>query len=274
MTNQLHSLDFPQRFIDTPAVRIHYAEVESAGPPAVLLHGIGMDWRVWQAISRRLAPHFHLYLLDLRGHGESAKPRHGYTVGHYAADVEDMIDMLGLRDATLIGSSLGGMVAAAVEAPVDMVSHRILVDPPLTGGPARDAGQLQDILRLKRRPVDELADYLARSNPGAGRFLLKAMSEMWHEAADGVIEDVLAAPNTYFDIASSLRSDPAPTLIMQADPERGGILTDSQARRALELLPNGTLIRMAGAGHAIHAYKPAEFSQAVMDFVSVPAARG
>src|SRR5579884_3379553 len=271
MTQQLHGIDFAQHFVDTPTTRIHYAEVDTPGPPAVLLHGIGMDWRVWQAISRRLAPHFLLYL---RGHGESAKSPHGYTVGHYAADVEDVIDTLGLRDVTLIGSSLGGVVAVAVEAPVDMVSHRVLVDPPLTGGPARDAAQLRDILALKHRPVPELADYLGRSNPGAGRFLLTAMSEMWHEAADGVIEGILAAPDRYFDVSSALRADPAPTLIMQADPDRGGILTDSQARQALALLPNGSYIRMSGAGHAIHAYKPAESAQAVVDFVSVPAPRG
>src|SRR5579875_1810149 len=264
MPSQVHGLQFQHGFVDTPDVRVHYAEVPADAPPAVLLHGIGMDWRVWQAISRRLAPHFRLYLIDLRGHGESAKSPHGYTVGHYAADVEDVIDFLKLRDVTLIGSSLGGVVAAAVEAPVDLVSRRVLVDPPLTGGPVRDVDMMKDLLRLKHEPVPVLANYLAANNPGSGRFLLTAMSEMWHQASDGVLEDPLSNPDDYFDVDDSLRADHAPTLIMQADREMGGVLTDEQVERALALLPNGSLLRMPGAGHAIHAYRPVDFTEAVL----------
>src|SRR5579871_4377471 len=99
---------YRQQFVSAGDVRLHYAEVDEATRPMILLHGIGMDWRVWQAVSRRLGPHFHLYMVDLRGHGESDKPDHGYTVPHYAADIEDMIDSLGLRNVVLVGSSLGG----------------------------------------------------------------------------------------------------------------------------------------------------------------------
>src|SRR5438270_4502946 len=97
-------------FVETSSRRIHCAEVVGVGPPLIMLHGIGMDWRVWQAISRRLVPFFHLYLLDLRGHGQSDKPAQGYSLAHYAADVEDIIDQLRLNGAILLGSSLGGMV--------------------------------------------------------------------------------------------------------------------------------------------------------------------
>src|SRR5947209_15592740 len=117
------------------SVPLHYVEIPSEGRPLLLLHGIGMDWRVWQATSRRLSPTFHLYMLDLRGHGESGKPAHGYSLAHYAADIEDFIDELRLEPIVLIGSSLGGAIAASVEAPADLIIHRVLVDPPLTGGP-------------------------------------------------------------------------------------------------------------------------------------------
>src|SRR5690349_11860730 len=81
--------------ISANGLRIHYVEVDGPGRPMLLLHGIGMDWRVWQAISRRLAPNFHLYMLDLRGHGQSDKPARGYSLAHYAADAEDFLDGLG-----------------------------------------------------------------------------------------------------------------------------------------------------------------------------------
>src|SRR5437588_5544043 len=108
---------FEHHVIQVPDVRIHYAELDVPGRPMLLLHGVGMDWRVWQAISRRLAPHFHLYLMDMRGHGRSDKPEHGYSLAHYAADVEEVVDRLELVEAVLVGSSLGGMVAASAEVP-------------------------------------------------------------------------------------------------------------------------------------------------------------
>jgi N-formylmaleamate deformylase len=250
-------------------VRLHCVRVPSDERVALLIHGIGMDWRVWQAVSRRLHPLFDLYLVDLRGHGESDKPAHGYGLGHYAADIEDMITALELRDVTVVGSSLGGMVTAAIEAPVDVVGHRILVDPPMTGGPIRDAEMFQEILRLKREPVDRLAAYLAKFNPGFGKHYVNTMSETWHRCADAVIEEMLGAPDDYYAIDSALRGIESPTLVMQGDPELGAVLTDEQARRTVGLLPHGHLVSVPGAGHAIHAQKPVQFTALVQDFMAM-----
>ncbi|HEX6510566.1 MAG TPA: alpha/beta hydrolase [Chloroflexota bacterium] len=263
---------FRHGYVDA-AIRLHYAEVEGSGPPLLLIHGIGMDWRVWQAISRRLSQHFHVYTIDLRGHGQSDKPAHGYTLAHYAADIEDVVEALQLHGVTLVGSSLGGAVSAVVEAPLDLVSARVLVDPPLTGGPIRDEAMFWDILRLKQQPEDELAHYLARRNPGAGMHLMHAMSEMWHAAADGVIEDMLASRADYYAIDSALQDIESPTLLMQADLAMGGVLSDDDAQRAKTLLANGSLVRMPGAGHAIHAYKPREFTEIVRAFAESSRAR-
>jgi pimeloyl-ACP methyl ester carboxylesterase len=225
-----------------------------------------MDWHVWQAISRRLHRFFDLYLMDLRGHGESDKPGHGYSLAHYAADVEDLLEALHLQGVTMVGSSLGGMVAACVEAPVDIVTHRVLVDPPLTGGPIRDRDMFMEIRRLKHEPEEQLADYLGRFNPGAGRHYLQVMSHTWHLAADGVIDEMLAHPDDYYAVDGALRGIESPTLILQADHALGAVLTDAAAQHALAQIPRARLARIPGAGHAIHAYKPEEFVRQVHDF--------
>lgn len=251
--------------VDVGDVRLHVAEV-AGQRPMVMLHGIGMDWRVWQAMPRRLAPSFHLYLVDLRGHGESDKPQTGYTVGHYAADVEELVDRLGLREAVLVGSSLGGVAAAATELPLDMVSHKVLVDPPLTAGPLRNPDTFETILRLKRERPDRLAAFLQESNPGIGRFLARTMAEMWMEAADGVIETPLSDVECYFAIDPALEATEQPVLLLQADAERGQALTDADAQRVLRLLPRSSLVHIPGSGHAIHATNPKEFTDLVTRF--------
>jgi len=205
-------------------------------------------------------------MLDMRGHGASDKPPHGYTLAHYAADIEDLLDQLHLTDTVIVGSSLGAMVAAAIEAPIDVVPYRVLVDPPMTGGPIRDSTMLTDILHLKHEGVVSLTDYLASYNPGAGRFQLRSMAEMWNEAADGVIEDLLARPSDYFAIDTALRHNESKTLIVQADPTKGGVLLDAWAERALALLPRGSLQKFPGAGHAVHAHAPREFVKALFAF--------
>ena len=263
---------FRHSFVQASDVRIHVVHSgEDGRQPMVLLHGIGMDWRVWQAVSRRLRPHFGLYLLDLRGHGSSEKPVRGYTLPHYAADVEDVLDSLGLSDVVLVGSSLGGMVAATAEAPADVVSRRVLVDPPLTGGPVRDPDTFRMILDLKHGPPGPLAEYLSALNPGIGRHLAGVMEEMWREAADGVITEMLADSGGYFAIDGALRAIPSPTLLMAADPTMAPALTPEGTGRALTLLPDAQAVTVYGAGHAIHATRPAEFVQSILNFVALAA---
>lgn len=260
---------YQHRYLRVSDLSLHVAAMPGPGRPMLLLHGIGMDWRVWQAMSRRLHPWFALYLVDLRGHGESEKPNHGYTLSHYAADIEDLLDQLGIQNAVLIGSSLGGLVAAAVEAPVDIVAHRILVDPPLTGGPLRDPSQLEIILGLKHGPVEDLAAYLGVSYAGSGATWRRVMAEMWQRAADGVIVDLLANREHAFAIHQALRVDESPTLIMRGDRARGSVLTDAQVADALALLPRGSAVHVAGAGHAVHADRPEEFARLVLRFTGV-----
>lgn len=253
-------------------VHVHVAELRGPARPMILLHGIGMDWRIWQAMSRRLHPYFTLYMVDLRGHGESDKPAHGYTLAHYAADIEDVIDTLELEDVTVVGSSLGAMVAASIEAPTELVSRRILVDPPLTGGPMRDPDQFETILTLKHGPPDQLASFLAASYSASGAFWLRTMADMWQNSADGVITDLLDRRGDAFAIDAAMMLDDAPTLIVRGDLERGSVTTEEQVQQALRLLPRGSAVHIAGAGHAIHADKPAEFTRILLEFCGIEAA--
>lgn len=255
-------------YVPVGDITLHVAVASGPSRPAILLHGIGMDWRVWQAMSRRLHPWFSQYLVDLRGHGESSKPESGYSLPHYAADIEDLMDHLGLGHAVLIGSSLGAMVVASVEAPTELVSHRILVDPPLTGGPVRDPGMLERILTLKHGPTEELARYLGGDYPGSGAVWLQTMAEMWQRSADGVITDLLAQRDTAFAIEDALRLDESKTLIMRGDQTRGSVLPPEQVEAALQLLPHGKAVHVVGAGHAIHADKPVEFARLVEEFTA------
>src|SRR5918999_355962 len=82
-----------------------------AGPPVVLVHGIGDSSATWKPVLPALAKRHLVIAPDLLGHGSSDKPRADYSVAAYANGVRDLLGVLGVERATLVGHSLGGGVA-------------------------------------------------------------------------------------------------------------------------------------------------------------------
>jgi pimeloyl-ACP methyl ester carboxylesterase len=89
---------------------VHYVKVGS-GPVLVLIHGILGSRRDWEQLVSLLQQDFTVIAPDLLGHGDSAKPRGDYTLGGHAGRLRDLLDLLGVQRATLVGHSLGGGVA-------------------------------------------------------------------------------------------------------------------------------------------------------------------
>ena len=87
-------------------VRLHYEE-KGNGPPLVLIHGWTFSGRFFVRNVDALAESFRVITLDLRGHGDSGKPGHGYRVSRLAKDLSDLLGALELQDATVLGWSLG-----------------------------------------------------------------------------------------------------------------------------------------------------------------------
>ncbi|GAA2897605.1 alpha/beta hydrolase [Pseudonocardia halophobica] len=85
--------------------------VAGSGPAVVLIHGIGDSSTTWETVIPALARHHLVIAPDLLGHGRSDKPRADYSVAAYANGVRDLLGVLGVRRATLVGHSLGGGVA-------------------------------------------------------------------------------------------------------------------------------------------------------------------
>src|SRR5215207_11404337 len=87
-----------ERTITSGDVEIAVTEFPNPGrPPVVLLHGLGSRGQSWWPVIDPLAERFHLYQVDLRGHGASEKPASGYRVEDYAADLDAVIDALDLQ---------------------------------------------------------------------------------------------------------------------------------------------------------------------------------
>ena len=85
--------------------------IAGEGPPVVLVHGIGDSSATWARLIPGLAREHTVIAPDLLGHGASDKPRADYSVAAYANGLRDLLSVLGVEQATLVGHSFGGGVA-------------------------------------------------------------------------------------------------------------------------------------------------------------------
>src|SRR5215813_5937014 len=108
------SLQFADARLST-GVRLRYAESgDPAGHPIILLHGYTDSWFSFSRALPYFDPSHHVYILDQRGHGDSDRPASGYTFSDFAADVIAFMEAKGIKRATLVGHSMGSIVAQGV----------------------------------------------------------------------------------------------------------------------------------------------------------------
>ena len=96
-------------------LRLHYLDWGNASaPPVVCVHGYTSSAQAFNAPARHLQHRFHIIAPDVRGHGESAwSPTGAYQYRDQVSDLEEIVDQLGLEQFTLIGTSMGGIIAMA-----------------------------------------------------------------------------------------------------------------------------------------------------------------
>jgi non-heme chloroperoxidase len=110
------------------------------GDPVLLLHGWTLSHQAWDRQIRVLAEDGHRVLaMDLRGHGWSDAPLHGYSVERLAADAAAVLQTLRIDAVTVVGWSLGGMTALRLAA-----DHPHLVGRLVLVGSAGVAGARQE----------------------------------------------------------------------------------------------------------------------------------
>ncbi|HVA05529.1 MAG TPA: alpha/beta fold hydrolase [Acidimicrobiales bacterium] len=259
-------------------------QMEGQGPALVLLHGIAGSSRTWRDVIPLVSDRFTVIAPDLMGHGLSEKPVGDYSLGAFASGVRDLLEVLDIERATVVGQSFGGGVAMqlAYQHP-ELCDRLVLVD---SGGLGREVNW---ILRFMTLPgseylmplifpgfVRDWGDHLLRSVNDRG-IRLGPITEMWSAYAS------LAEAENRHAFARTIRSviDPGgqtvsamdrlylassmPTLIIWGD--RDDIIPVSHARAAHEAIPGSQLVIMEGVGHFPQIEAPEQFVGALVDFV-------
>ena len=238
----------------------------SDGAPLVLLHGLGVSGAVWQGIGRLLGTFARLVAPDLRGHGDSDKPSAGYLPRDYVGDIVALAAHEAARPRAILGHSLGAVVAAllAAERP-ELMSKLILVDPPFDAERPRE--HIATVERLRHAEPGALEAELMRREPGMGELYAKALASLYRTAVDGTFLAVMRSEPGFPAGVAALSNIKIDTLVIAADPSLDAALGAESAERVAGLLPQGRLVTIPGARHAVHASKPREFARVVREFL-------
>src|SRR5689334_11281492 len=128
-----------------------YYETAGSGDPLVLIHGLGLDLRMWDDQFAEFAQHRQVVRCDLRGFGKSTVP----TAEPYshADDLKAMLDHLSIARADILGLSMGGWIATnfALTYP-EMTRKLILVDSAIYG-----YGSMSDDWKVRWRELEATA---------------------------------------------------------------------------------------------------------------------
>ncbi|TYP87246.1 alpha/beta fold hydrolase [Blastococcus xanthinilyticus] len=258
------------------------------GPPLLLLHGIGNNCSTWAGVIGRLAEQHTVIAPDLLGHGDSDKPRGDYSIAAYANGMRDLLTVLDVERATVVGHSLGGGIALQFAYQFPERCNRLALVGSGGLGPELSAGLraatlpgaelvltalagVSGPLRTGLRTVDWIGSLAGwrqvRDLAEAGDALLglrdiearRAFLRTLRGVVDARGQAVTALDRLYL-------ADAIPMLVIWGDLDP--IVPSVHADTVRTLVPSARVEMFAGAGHWPHLDQPDRFCDALLDFVA------
>ncbi len=244
------------------------------GPPLAILHGLFGAGRNWTGVARRLAAHHRVIVLDLRNHGASPWAD-TMDYAEMAEDVRATLHASGYRRFALLGHSMGGK-AAMVEALAhgEEVERLVVVDiAPVAYQPrhlayvramrALDLGGVKRRSDVDARLAPEVADAAERA------FLLQNL--VFADGRAGWRLNLAAIEREMPQLAGFPAMPPGaayggPALFISGG--QSDYLRPEHEREIRRLFPNAGIVRIADAGHWLHAEQPDAFLEIVEPFLA------
>ena len=258
---------------DTGEVTLNYIEI-GEGDPLVLLHGFTSDWRAWSQEIGLLSHRWRVLVPDARGHGDSSGSEDAaYGYGARTRDAASFIKGVVGGPAVVVGHSMGGATAMGVAAlHPELVRAAILEDPHVSGGHIMPTEAVEwmegtrDMLRTSTS-FHEAVQNMNSPNPNKDSAALrldasqaiKTDPETWNPFIDGAMFDE-------FDPCTVLSKIECPVLLLQADPDQGGVVTDEAADRIRSGVADCTHVKL-DVGHSVHKDASVEFRRSLFDFL-------
>jgi pimeloyl-ACP methyl ester carboxylesterase len=249
-------------------LRVRYID-SGSGAPVLLMHGLGGSIESWTNNIEELAKSMRVIAVDLPGFGLSDKPKMNYTIRFYKGFAVQLMKQLQLDQVSIVGSSLGGQVAAevAINNP-SLVTRLVLISPvgalprSFKGSPALwryikvvNAQSVQQVRQalsaVDNKPVDDSYAQLVlqkMSMPGAKEAFLSALAGS------------AKAPR----LNNRLNRIKSPTLVLWGKED---YMIPVKFVEPFVNMKNCRIVMLENCGHRPHFERPELFNRIVADFL-------
>ena len=264
--------------------QIHVVE-RGQGPPVVLVHGITLSAAVWGNQLHDLAANHRVIAVDQRGHGRSRPGSEPADLARLGTDLMTVLEAMEVRDAVVVGHSMGGMVvlrlaADRLEALSERVAGLVLVG--TSGGPVSRLpywGQVAPVvaqmtggqIRLSQRtgrgllPSGDLSYLIARRafGPRPEPTQVEMTRAIIDDSSPLLVAELLRDVMSV-DLCPDLDKVDLPARVVVGSKDR--LLPPWTARRLADALPRAELLTLSGCGHMVMLERPLELTAAIERF--------
>ena len=256
--------------------------VKGKGEPLLLIHGFGAGVWLWEKQIDVLSQWNLVYALDLIGHGFSDRPKIDYTPETYIHSVRDFMDGVGIKEATLIGNSMGGGIAWAMAGLFpERVEKLVLINcvPPNVLDQVRNLS-FRMLAAMIHLPLLPYLVFAGRSRNSVKRMLHNCVSDTSRITPEVIdrqyrISRIRGTPWVLYSTFKHGREAPkltpclsrisCPTLLIWGEEDR---IFPPAVGEGLQRMISGSKLRIIKkSGHIPMWETPEEVNQAVLEFL-------
>jgi pimeloyl-ACP methyl ester carboxylesterase len=259
-----------------------YYEDHGTGKPVVLIHGWPLSGGSWEKqVPVLLDAGYRVITYDRRGFGNSSKPVTGYDYDTFAADLDKLMTKLDIRDATLVGFSMGGgevarYLGAYGTKRVRKAVFMAAIPPFLLKTPDNPEGVDGSVFEgIKRAIAADRPAYLSvfLSNfynvdiLGGKKVSDEVIRLSWNIAAGASPKGTLDCVQAWLtDFREDLRRIDVPTLVIHGDDDRI-VPFAATGKRMPELIRGSRLVVVKGGPHGLNWTHAGEINRELLDFL-------
>jgi pimeloyl-ACP methyl ester carboxylesterase len=266
------------RLVEMPGGTLQLVEYgRPDATPIVLIHCFTCSTNWWDRMVPLLERQHRVIAVDLLGHGGSEKPESGYSMENQADLVAQVLGRLGVRDATVVGHSLGGGVATALaERSPALVDRVVIID---SRSSPHDSGDLGLLAKLVFTPVIGEALWRVKADFSVRDGLEVAFAPGF-DVPDVFVDDVKRMTYSAYDdsagddyseersLGARLAASGKPVMVIMGAEEQ--IIDDPRAALAsyARAVPAARTVLMPGAGHSPNVEAPERTASLVLGFAA------
>ncbi len=242
------------------------------GQPVVLIHGVGLNKEMWGGQVVGLATHYRVITYDMLGHGASPRPAAGTPLLGYADQLLELLDHLQLPQATVIGFSMGGLVARAFALHYpDRLKSLVVLNSVFNRSPEQRAGVIERTAQAAEHGPDANAEaalsrWFSREYQAANPAQIAALRQtLAGNDPQGYLTtyELFATQDMYR--ADDLKGLRAPTLVATGELDPGS--TPEMARQLADRIPGATVAVLTEQRHMMPVESPRLVNQLLLGFL-------